>query len=86
MNYRVLIDARAARFLESLVNLLVNRIDEAILALAANPRPSGCKLLKGRLGEGWRIRVGQYRILYRIDDEAREVRIFNIGHRREIYR
>ncbi len=86
MSYRVLIDSRAARRLESLPKVIVERLDKAILSLASNPRRPGTKRLQGKLHEGWRVRVGQYRILYKIDDEARLVSIFDIGHRREIYR
>jgi mRNA interferase RelE/StbE len=43
-------------------------------------------MLRGTLKPGWRVRVGDYRVLYRINDAAGEVRIFAIGHRREIYR
>ena len=86
MNYRIFIDPRAARQLESLPKAVVENLDRAILSLAAMPRPAGTKRLKGRLHEGWRIRVGSYRILYKIDDGAREVSIFDIGHRREVYR
>jgi mRNA interferase RelE/StbE len=44
------------------------------------------KMLQEKLRTGWRIRVGDYRVLYRIDDAAGNVKIFEIGHRREIYR
>jgi mRNA interferase RelE/StbE len=80
------VDSRAAKSLGRLPKHAVERIDEAIVQLAENPRPAGVKMLHGRLQEGWRVRVGEYRILYRIDDSAREVRIFEIGHRREVYR
>ena len=86
MNYRIRIDSRAAQQLESLPKAIVERLDKAILSLAAIPRPPGTKRLKGMLHEGWRIRVGNYRILYKIDDGAREVSIFDIGHRRDVYR
>ena len=86
MNYRILIDPRAARQLGALPKAVVERLDTAILALASNPRPPGTKRLRGKLHEGWRVRVGQYRILYKIDDGAQEVTIFDIGHRREVYR
>ena len=86
MSYRVLIDPRAARQLESLPKPIVERLDRAILSLVSNPRPPGTKRLRGKLHQGWRIRVGKYRILYKIDDESRQVSIFEIGHRREIYR
>ena len=86
MSFRVLIDARAAKKLEKLPKPIIQKIDIAIVALSENPRPPGAKLLKGKLKEGWRIRVSDYRVLYRIDDAAHEIRIFDIGHRREIYR
>ncbi len=86
MSYRVLIDARAARQLEKLPKPILQRIDNAIVSLSADPRPASAKLLRGKLKEGWRIRIGQYRVLYRIDDDAQEVRILEVGHRREVYR
>ena len=55
-----------------------------MLALAEEPRPRGCKKLKNR--EGWRIRTGDYRILYEVFDDEQQVLILRIGHRREIYR
>jgi len=86
VNFRVLIDARAAKRLEKFPKPIIQKIDGAILSLSASPRPSGAKLLRGKLKEGWRIRVADYRVLYRIDDGAEEIRIFDIGHRREVYR
>lgn len=86
MSFRVLIDARAAKKLAKLPTSIIRRIDTAIISLAENPRPSGAKLLRGKLKEGWRIRIADYRVLYRINDGAQEVRVFDIGHRREIYR
>ena len=86
MSVRVLIDARAAKKLEKLPKPIVQKIDNAIVSLSENPRPPGAKLLRGKFKEGWRIRIADYRVLYRIDDGAQEIRIFDIGHRREIYR
>jgi mRNA interferase RelE/StbE len=61
-----------------------NRIVTAALALGDNPRPPGC--LKVKTEEKlWRIRLGDWRIGYEIDDAAREVTIMTIGHRREFY-
>jgi len=60
------------------------RISKAILALEANPFPSGCKKLKNR--DGFRIRVGDYRVLYFADTKAKLIVIGAIGHRREVYR
>jgi mRNA interferase RelE/StbE len=86
VSFRVLIDARAAKKLEKLPKPIIQKIDCAIVSLSENARPPGAKLLWGKLKEGWRIRIGDYRVLYRIDDGAQEIRIFDIGHRREIYR
>jgi mRNA interferase RelE/StbE len=58
-------------------------VRDAIASLAENPRPSGCKKLVGR--EGWRIRIGNYRVIFEIDDVKREVTVMHIGHRRDIY-
>jgi mRNA interferase RelE/StbE len=56
-----------------------------IKALAGDPRPNGCEKLAGA-SNAWRVRQGDYRILYTVDDETRVVDIFKIGHRREVYR
>lgn len=55
----------------------------AIEGLSANPRPFGCKKLKGR--PGYRIRIGDYRVLYMINDKEITVLIIDIGNRKEIY-
>jgi len=60
------------------------RISKAILTLEKNPFPSGCKKLKNR--DGFRIRVGDYRVLYLADAKLKQIVIGNIGHRREVYR
>lgn len=70
----------AARLPESVYRRMIRAIDE----LAEDPRPRNSRKLRGK--EGWRIRVGDYRAIYEIDDEAREVLILDIGHRRNIYR
>lgn len=59
-------------------------MDPAIDALAEDPKPPGAIKLQGR--EGYRLRVGDYRVLYRVDDEAQEVLITRVGHRRNVYR
>lgn len=86
MSYKILVDSRAAKDLEGLPKRIVGRIDQAIATLADQPRPPGSKLLRGKLKNGWRVRIGDYRVLYRIDDELQEVAIFHIGHRRDVYR
>jgi mRNA interferase RelE/StbE len=70
--------------MERLPAEVYDRLDSAILALADEPRPAGCVKLKGR--EDWRIRVGDYRIVYGIDDEQRIVEVLNVAHRRDVYR
>ncbi len=60
------------------------RIVDRIFELSSRPRPVGCEKLSGR--ERYRVRQGDYRVLYSVDDEAREVTVFKIGHRGEVYR
>jgi mRNA interferase RelE/StbE len=60
------------------------RIAKAILALENDPFPHGCKKLRNR--DGWRIRIGDYRVLYFADAKARQIVVGVIGHRREVYR
>ena len=60
------------------------RISKAILALESNQFPSGCKKLKSR--DGFRIRIGDYRVLYFADTKTKLIVIGAIGHRREVYR
>ncbi|MCZ6552198.1 MAG: type II toxin-antitoxin system RelE/ParE family toxin [SAR324 cluster bacterium] len=57
---------------------------DSVESLGDNPRPAGCVKLKGR--EGWRIRVGRYRVVYEIDDRGGTITVLHIGHRRDIYR
>ena len=83
--YRLLIKRAAERDLRRLPRPLFNRLNRQILALSEDPRPPGAKKLKGRL-EGWRVRVGQYRILYQIDDETQTITIARVRHRRDVYR
>lgn len=67
-----------------LKRLSQDRIIAAIRSLAEEPRPSGVKKLTGR--EAWRIRVGNYRIIYEIHDQALIVLVVSIGHRQDVYR
>jgi len=63
---------------------MVSRIFPRIEALAANPRPFGCRKLVGG-DKQWRICIGEYRIVYEIDDHAKTVDVTWIAHRREVY-
>jgi mRNA interferase RelE/StbE len=82
--YRVGIESSAAKALSRIARVDQARIVEAIAALAADPRPHGAAKLTGT--EGWRIRIGDYRVVYLIEDVVRIVTVTRIGHRREIYR
>ena len=75
----------AARQLERLDKPVRRRVATAINSLAAEPRPAGVKKLAGS-GDLWRIRVGDYRIVYQIHDRHLVVVIVTIGHRSDVYR
>ncbi len=84
MNYAILILPRAQKELAQLNSAAYARVREAIRDLARDPRPPGCLKLTGR--DGWRLRVGDFRVVYEIDDKQRNVTVFHIGHRRDVYR
>ena len=84
MRYQLEISRRAGKVVTSLEKPLRRRILAAIDALADDPRPPGCKKLVGQ--DGWRIRVGDYRIVYEIRDQVLLVIVVDVGHRSEIYR
>ncbi len=82
--YKISINARAEKDLRKIDRQNKNRIIPEITVLADDPRPGGCKRVISEPGV-WRIRVGDYRIGYRIDDGTREVTVIRIAHRREFY-
>lgn len=84
MKYRVRIAASAEREMNKLPAVIHTRISRRILLLEGDPRPRGVKKLSNR--EEYRLRVGDYRALYTIDDEMGIVTVFAVGHRREVYR
>lgn len=84
MTYRVDLGAQAERQLGALPREAARRVVEAMRALGGVPRPLDTRKLKAR--EGYRIRVGHYRVLYTVDDRAGVVRVYRLGHRREVYR
>lgn len=85
MAYTVQIAPAAERQLAKLDRPIRARLAEAIDKLAANPRPAGVKKLVGE-ENAWRIRVGDYRIVYEIHDRRLVVLIIGIGHRGDVYR
>ena len=84
MTYRVEVATAAVRQLRKLDRPARRRVQAAIELLAAEPRPSVAKKLVGGGGE-WRVRTGDYRIVYEIHDNVLLVLVIAVGHRREIY-
>ncbi len=81
--YQLVIDCYAQKQLGKIPPPHFNRIVKEINGLSNNPRPSGCKKLKGR--PGYRIRIGDYRVIYNIEDKILTVFVIEIGHRKNIY-
>ena len=84
MTYQLFLLPRAQKELARLPMESYERTRAAIRALAEEPRPPGYRKLSGR--EGWRIRVGDYRVLYEIEDTPKTVTVVQVGHRRDVYR
>ena len=83
--YEVLLEGNAQRDLKKLPIEIFHRLTSEIGELANNPRPRGCRKIVGSQSD-WRIRIGQYRIIYEIDDPARIIRVMRVRHRKEVYR
>ena len=84
MSYQVLLKRSAEKELDALPASVRGRIAVRLLDLEENPRPVGVAKLQGQAS--YRLRVGDYRVLYTIDDTGKLVTIYAIGHRREVYR
>ena len=84
MTHKVTILRRAQKELALLPGEAYGRVRNAIAALAEEPRPPGCLKLTGR--DGWRIRIGSYRVVFEINDKEKVVTVLHVGHRRDIYR
>ena len=83
--FEIQIERPAEKDLRRLSDDVHKRVAAAISSLSTNPRPLGVKKLKGGTSD-WRIRVGEYRVLYEIADAVKIVRIVRVRHRREVYR
>jgi mRNA interferase RelE/StbE len=83
-NYSLEIKSSAQRELNRLDDPVFHRIDQKIIGLAEEPRPAGCVKLKGYRDQ-WRIRVGDWRVIYTIDDQRQVVSITRVAHRSEAY-
>jgi mRNA interferase RelE/StbE len=83
-SYSLVLKRSAERELRKVPKEDLRRVTERIRGLARNPRPFGNEKLSGQ--ERYRVRQGDYRIVYAVDDEKRIVEVVKIGHRREVYR
>ena len=82
--YTIRIKKSAENELDSLPDKIFHRITAAILKLEDEPRPVSCKKLRGV--DEYRLRVGDYRVLYTVDDKKRMVEIMAVGHRKDVYK
>jgi mRNA interferase RelE/StbE len=85
MTYRIELTKTAARDLTAVPKPMLKRLDACILGLADDPLPPGVKKFKNSNGL-YRVRMSDYRIIYRIEQEILTVLVVEIGHRREVYR
>lgn len=85
MSYRIEVDNHARRELLMLDRKQSERVAVAIDELLTDPRHAGAKKLKGRLADMWRVRVGSFRVVYRIDDSEESVRILRVADRKDAY-
>lgn len=83
--HKILVDPRAAKQLAAISSTYRKRIFGRIDALQVDPRPSGCKKLQGA-NDLYRIRIGDYRVVYQVRDKELLVLIVRVGHRGEVYR
>jgi len=83
--YQVQLAASARKELRSFSPEIIARIMRALKELGSVPRPAGAKKLTGQ-NSSWRVRIGDYRIIYQIDDTQRSVDVIRIAHRGEAYR
>ncbi len=83
MSYKVTIERRAEKDILNLGGSLIDRVVDAISSLSENPRPSGCRKLK--VQHGYRIRVGDIRVLYTIDDEVGIITVYRVSRRDQAY-
>ena len=83
--YTIVFARSARRELDKLSDSIVDRMLPRIEELSANPRPHGCRKIKGS-DNLWRLRVGDYRVIYAVDDRQRLVDIVTVRHRRDAYK
>lgn len=84
--YKITFKKSAEKEIQKLPSSIVTRIVPAIEGLSKNPRPTGSKKLAGSKENIWRIRVGDYRVVYLIAEEVKIVEVRRVGHRKDIYK
>ena len=84
MGYDVALSATAGRQFAALPRQVQQRLTTVINRLASDPRPPGCKKLTGK--NFYRVRAGDYRVIYTVEDDKLLVLVVSAGHRRDIYR
>lgn len=84
MRYSLYILRRAQKQIARIPTKERDKIYEAIRKLSGNPHPKDSLKLSGR--EGWRLKIGRYRVIYEIDDEEKSIIILDVGHRKDVYR
>ncbi len=85
MSYELVIERRAEKDLKKLDQTLFAEIVAKIKGLAGKPHPKSSKKIRGSQND-WRLRVGDYRVLYEIDNKTKTIKIMRVKHRREAYR
>jgi mRNA interferase RelE/StbE len=85
VSYAVSIRRSTQKELQTIPSPFYEKIEDQLLSLRDTPRPAGCKILKGT-EKSWRIRVGNYRVIYEIDDAVKRITVIKIGHRSDVYR
>ena len=81
--YTVVVTEKIRKFILKLPSAIAVKIENSLLELEEDPRPAGCKKLKVR--KGYRIRVGDYRIIYEIEDNTLKVIVIDLAYRKDIY-
>ena len=83
--YEVLLERKAERDLKRLPKEVFDRLIPHLKALSENPKPSGCRKISGSKS-GWRIRIGDYRVVDEVSEEEDAVKVMRIRHRKDVYR
>jgi mRNA interferase RelE/StbE len=85
LQYSIFYGTGVEREISRLPKHILGRVDQTVLALADNPRPRNCVKMKGH-GQLYRVRIGDWRIVYEVDDARRTVTVQIVAHRSDVYR